>query len=82
MSYCIRNSELCFADSAKSMNDNSTMMAVTTEFLVYFRKFLLSCHKVVDFRNIRQTKGDRKVLALSPWSGKYLPSSWLYIYSL
>ncbi len=68
MLFYIRNSKLSFTDSSKAMKNNSVMAAITTECFMYFRELLLSCYKVFDFRNIRETKDDQKVLVSNPYS--------------
>jgi hypothetical protein len=57
-----------FANSSKAVKNNGATAAVAAECLVHFRKLLLSCYKVFDFRNIRETEGDRKVLVSNPYS--------------
>jgi len=62
----ICNTKLCLANFAKTIKNNCLARAVAIKCFIYLYKLYLPCYKVLDVGNIKEAKGNYKVIALKP----------------
>jgi hypothetical protein len=63
----VRNSQLCFANAAKTIKNNRSAGAVTAQRLVYLSELMLPCYKMFDIKDYIKTEQDQKIIVFNSY---------------